>query len=139
MTQKSAFDQARKSRDVKLMAVQQGQQTLSCSSQSTNAMNGGLRRTVTVTNPQGLHLRPIQVFVETAAKFQSEIYVRKGNEQRINGKSPIGLLGLGAEQGTELTLEVSGPDEQAALEALVDLLANIREEDSEPPSLPPKG
>jgi phosphocarrier protein HPr len=95
-------------------------------------MNGEtLRRTVTITNPQGLHMRPITAFVEMASRFQSQVYLSKEPGQRINGKSPLALLGLAAEQGTELTLETTGPDEQAALEALVEFLANVRtEEDS---------
>jgi phosphocarrier protein len=95
-------------------------------------MNGEtLRRTVTITNPQGLHMRPITAFVEMASRFQSQVFLSKEPGQRINGKSPLALLGLAAEQGTQLTLEISGPDEQAALEALVEFLANVRtQEDS---------
>lgn len=92
-----------------------------------------VRRKVTITNPQGLHLRPIQMFVEVAGKFQSNVYVMKEGGERINGKSPLGLLGLGAEQGTELILEVSGPDQDAALEALADLIVNVRAQEDEPP------
>src|SRR5437867_45267 len=90
-----------------------------------------VRRKVTITNPQGLHLRPIQVFVELAGRFQSEVIVHKEGGERINGKSPLGLLGLGAEQGTELTLEVSGPDQDQAIEALTELLANVRAQEEE--------
>jgi phosphocarrier protein HPr len=90
-------------------------------------MNGEtLRRTVTINNPQGLHMRPITAFVEVAARFQSQVLVSKEPGQRINGKSPLALLGLAAEQGTQLTLEISGPDEQAALDALVEFLENVR-------------
>jgi phosphocarrier protein len=85
-----------------------------------------LQRTVTITNPQGLHMRPITAFVEMASRFQSQVYLSKEPGQRINGKSPLALLGLAAEQGTLLTLETSGPDEQAALDALVEFLANVR-------------
>jgi phosphocarrier protein len=91
------------------------------------AMNGEtLRHTVTINNPQGLHMRPITAFVEMATRFQSQVLVSKEPGQRINGKSPLALLGLAAEQGTELTLEISGPDEQAALDALVEFLTNLR-------------
>ena len=85
-----------------------------------------LQRTVTITNPQGLHMRPITAFVEMASRFQSQVYLSKEPGQRINGKSPLALLGLAAEQGTELILEISGPDEQAALDALADFLINLR-------------
>src|SRR4051794_15993593 len=96
-------------------------------------MNGEpLRCKVTITNPQGFHMRPITAFVELAGKYQSAIFVFKDDGQRINGKSPLGLLGLAAEQGTELTLEASGPDQQEALKALVGLVSSfITEENPE--------
>ena len=82
-----------------------------------------LRSTFTVANPQGLHMRPITAFVEAANKFQSDVFLSKEGIAKINGKSPLGLLGLAAEQGTELTLEVNGPDAAEALPALLDVLA----------------
>ena len=86
-------------------------------------MNGEpLRRTFTVSNPQGLHMRPITAFVEMANKFQSDVFLAKGGAAKINGKSPLGLLGLAAEQGTELVLEVDGPDAAEALDALLTVL-----------------
>ncbi len=98
-------------------------------------MNGEiLRQTVVITNPHGFHMRPLTVFVEIARKFQSTVFVCK-NEQRSNGKSPLELMTLGAEQGTELVLEVSGSDAQAALEALVPVLAAPSPEDLIPPAV----
>lgn len=100
-------------------------------------MNGTLRRIVIVSNPQGLHMRPITAFVERAGKFRSAVYLSRQEGQRINGKSPLALLGLAAEQGTELILEVSGPDEQDALNSLAEFLANFKtEEDFEIPRAP---
>lgn len=80
-------------------------------------------------------MRPITAFVERAGKFRSSIYLSKPQGERINGKSPLALLGLAAEQGTELILEVSGPDEQDALTALADFLATFNtEEDFDAPA-----
>jgi phosphotransferase system HPr (HPr) family protein len=93
------------------------------------AMNGEpLRRIFTVSNPQGLHMRPITAFVEVANKFQSEVFLAKEGDDRINGKSPLGLLSLAAEQGTVLVLEVAGPDAEEALLALLDVLSKVPEE-----------
>jgi phosphotransferase system HPr (HPr) family protein len=94
-------------------------------------MNGvPLQRTVIINNLQGLHMRPISAFVEMAGKFKSSVFVtKKGNGERINGKSPLSLLGLAAEKGTELILEVSGPDEQEALDALAQFLSTLNTED----------
>lgn len=101
-------------------------------------MNGSpLRRIVIVSNPQGLHMRPITAFVEKAGKFQSSVYLSREEGQRINGKSPLALLGLAAEKGTELILEVTGPDEEDALATLSEFLAGFRtEEDFETPQAP---
>jgi phosphocarrier protein len=94
-------------------------------------MNGEpLRSKVTITNAQGLHMRPMQAFVQLAGQFQSTVHVCK-EDQRVDGKSPWGLLSLGAEQGTELTLEVCGPDQQQALDALVAFLNRLPEEDEQ--------
>ncbi len=93
-------------------------------------MNGEpLRSTFTVSNPQGLHMRPITAFVEEANKFQSAVFLGKEGNAKINGKSPLGLLELAAEQGTVLTLEVLGPDAAEALQALLDVLAKTSVEE----------
>ncbi len=81
-----------------------------------------LRQTVTITNPQGLHMRPLSAFVKAAAQFQSLILVAKNPGEPINGKSFINLLTLAAEQGTVLTIEASGPDAPQALETLLEIL-----------------
>jgi phosphocarrier protein HPr len=81
-----------------------------------------IERRVTITNPQGFHMRPATMFAQLAGKFESTVTVKKG-DQRINGKSPLELMVLGADQGTELILEVSGPDASAAAEALARILA----------------
>jgi phosphotransferase system HPr (HPr) family protein len=79
---------------------------------------------VIVTNPNGFHLRPMAAFAETALPFQSQVTVAKG-DLRVDGKSPLQLMGLAAEQGQQLLIEVSGPDAPAALDALMDLLADL--------------
>jgi phosphotransferase system HPr (HPr) family protein len=106
---------------------------------SSFAMNGQLyQRVVTITNPQGFHMRPATAFAQLAGRFQSSVTVGKG-DQRINGKSPLELMFLGAEQGTELLLEVSGPDAVAALAALAELLAAPSLDDVPEAAGPPPG
>jgi len=84
-----------------------------------------LRRKVQITNPQGLHLRPMQAFVALALQFHSKVRVQRNEAEPVDGKSIMSLMLLGAEPGSELTVEVEGPDGPAALDALVDLLANL--------------
>ncbi len=86
-------------------------------------------RTVTIVSPHGLHLRPIQAFVALANQYQCEVFVSKGS-LRINGKSPILLLGLEATPGTELVLEATGPDAGRAIDGLAEALARVFPEDS---------
>ena len=90
-----------------------------------------VRRKVTILSPHGFHLRPIRLFVELAGRFQSDVHVMKEGGERINGRSALNLLGLGAQQGTELIIEVCGPDQSEALEALSNLLAAYRAEEDE--------
>jgi phosphotransferase system HPr (HPr) family protein len=76
---------------------------------------------VTVVNQLGLHARAAARFVHLATRFQSQI--RVGHGARImDGKSIMGILLLAAARGTEITLMASGPDEQAAIDALVQLV-----------------
>jgi phosphotransferase system HPr (HPr) family protein len=108
-------------------------------SPSSLAMNGQtFQRPVTITNPQGFHMRPATAFAQLAGKYESTVTVCKG-DQRINGKSPLELMFLGAEQGTELILEVSGSDASAALEALAELMAAPSLDDVPESPGPPKG
>jgi phosphocarrier protein HPr len=82
------------------------------------------RRTVTITSPHGLHMRPAQAFVALVNQYQCEVSVCKG-EQRVSGKSILGLVGLYAPQGTKLILEVSGLDADAAIEPLAEALVRV--------------
>jgi Phosphotransferase System HPr (HPr) Family len=77
-----------------------------------------IEQTVTILNRKGLHTRPAALLVKTAARFQSELTLAKDGFE-INGKSIIGVMTLAAEQGSQLTIRVEGPDEEEAAAALV--------------------
>jgi phosphocarrier protein len=80
------------------------------------------RRQVEIVNALGLHLRPAAKFVKTADGFKAEIRVHfKGQE--FDGRSILALATLAAERGSRLELEASGPDAEAALDALAELVA----------------
>jgi len=72
-----------------------------------------IEKKVTVNNRLGLHARPSAQVVQTASKYESEIYLSKGS-MTINVKSMLGVMALAAEYGTELILRVEGPDEKEA-------------------------
>jgi phosphotransferase system HPr (HPr) family protein len=101
-------------------------------SEGPDAMNGDtLHSTVVVTNPQGFHMRPVTAFAELANRFQSTVTVTKDGKA-VNGKSPLELMFLAAEQGSRLELQVSGPDAREALHALVELINTLRFDDENP-------
>ena len=79
-------------------------------------------RSVTVVNPLGLHARAAARFVHLATRFDSQ--VRVGRDSKVmDGKSIMGILLLAAARGTSLTITAEGPDEQAAVDALAQLVA----------------
>jgi phosphocarrier protein len=78
-------------------------------------------RTVTVVNQLGLHARAAAKFVHLATRFESQIRVIR-NAKVMDGKSIMGILLLAAARGTAITVEAVGVDEQAAVDALVQLV-----------------
>ena len=81
-----------------------------------------VKKTVIVRNKQGLHARPAALFVQIANKFDSRVTVTY-NDEKVNGKSIMGILMLGAEQGTEINIEADGKDAEAALVELEKIIS----------------
>jgi phosphocarrier protein len=80
------------------------------------------RRQVVIVNAHGVHMRPSVKFVKLANSFQSELWVHY-RDAKANGKSILEMTGLAAECGAELELEATGPDAEALLDALAELVA----------------
>lgn len=76
---------------------------------------------VVIPNTLGLHARPASLFAKLAEKFKSKIIVEKDG-MTVNGKSIMSLLMLVAECGSTLIIKAEGPDEDEAIEALVNLV-----------------
>jgi len=85
-------------------------------------------QTVTIINRAGIHARPAAVLVESAKNFKSTIYLEKGNF-RINAKSILGIMTLGAGYGNKLKIIAEGDDEAGAVAALVRLFESKFEEE----------
>ena len=85
---------------------------------------------VTLTNRHGLHARPAHLFVQTANSYAARLQVRRtDSEERVDGKSIMGMMMLAAESGAELELVAEGPDAGPLLRALSELVAaNFGEE-----------
>ena len=73
-----------------------------------------IRKEIIVNNKLGLHARPAALFVQAANKFDARIAVIKDKE-KVNGKSIMGILMLGVEQGSTIIIEVEGHDANAAI------------------------
>jgi phosphocarrier protein len=83
---------------------------------------------VTVINRAGIHARPSALLVQTTKNFKCSIYIEK-NSDRINAKSIMGIITLGATYGTELKVITDGEDEEAAVEAIARLFESKFEEE----------
>ena len=82
-----------------------------------------LEQQFVIINKLGLHARASALFVKTASQYKSDITVfREGIE--VNGKSIMGIMMLAAAKGTEIVLNVAGPDETEAFEKLAELIQN---------------
>ncbi|WP_372639260.1 HPr family phosphocarrier protein [Fodinibius sp.] len=80
-----------------------------------------IREKVKIVNDAGLHARPAAALVKLASKFKSDFFIHMYG-YRVNGKSILGVMTLAAEQGAELELEIDGEDEEAAAEAIIELI-----------------
>ena len=78
-------------------------------------------RDVEIKNKLGLHARAAAKLVHVAAKFKSDIKIRKGDEE-VDGKSILGILLLAAGRGSTIKIRADGPDEREALDAIENLI-----------------
>jgi phosphocarrier protein HPr len=85
-------------------------------------------QTVVVQNRAGIHARPAALLVQTASKFKSSIFFEKNNE-RVNGKSIMGVITLGAVFSTKIKVVADGNDEEEAVRAIADLFDKKFEEE----------
>ena len=79
--------------------------------------------TTTISNKLGLHARASAKLTKLAGSFPCEVWNAKG-ERRVNAKSIMGVMMLAASQGSMVTLEANGTDEQDAIAALSALIAD---------------
>jgi len=81
------------------------------------------QRNVEIINKLGLHARAAAKLTQTAGQFQSEVWLTRNN-RRVNGKSIMGVMMLAANKGSVVAIETSGPDEDAAMDALSQLIGD---------------
>lgn len=87
------------------------------------AAESALSRDLPIVNKKGLHARATAKFVQCCEKFDAEITVAKDGDM-VGGSSIMGILTLGAAQGSTITVTATGPQAQEALDALAALVAS---------------
>jgi len=81
------------------------------------------QREIEIVNKLGLHARASAKLTQLAAKYQSDVQMAR-NGRKVNAKSIMGVMMLAAGKGSKVTLEVNGPDENEAMDALAALIAD---------------
>src|SRR5438270_13006357 len=82
-----------------------------------------LSREMLIINKRGLHARASAKFVQMVERFNAEVWVTKGGET-VGGTSIMGLMMLSAGPGTSIVVSAIGPDAQAAIDAITELVAS---------------
>ena len=80
-----------------------------------------IKQSITISNKLGLHARASAKLTKLAGSFQSDVFMAR-NDRRVNAKSIMGVMMLAAGVGSVVELEVTGPDEQPAMDALLALI-----------------
>lgn len=88
-----------------------------------------MRAQVEICNNKGLHARASAKFVKLASSFESQIHVIK-DDNTVDALSIMGLLMLAASKGSTIEIEAEGTDAEAAVTALVELVANRFDEEA---------
>jgi phosphocarrier protein len=84
---------------------------------------GAVSRELPIINKRGLHARASAKFVQTVERFQAEVWVTRGGET-VGGTSIMGLMMLSAGPGTTITVSATGPEAEAAITAISELVAS---------------
>ncbi|HEY3295828.1 MAG TPA: HPr family phosphocarrier protein [bacterium] len=82
-----------------------------------------IQKEFVLQNRLGLHIRPAALFTKIASKYKSDVFLVR-DRMRVNAKSIMGVMMLAAGQGTKLTLECIGEDEEALAAELMILIEN---------------
>ena len=82
-----------------------------------------IKSTISISNKLGLHARASAKLTKLAGRFKSEIHLGR-NSRRVNAKSILGVMMLAAGQGSEISIEVDGEDEELAMQGLLELIAD---------------
>jgi phosphocarrier protein HPr len=85
--------------------------------------SGAVTREIPIINKRGLHARASAKFVKMVEQFDAEVLVTRGGET-VGGTSIMGLMMLSAGPGTTIVVSATGPQAEAAIAALAELVGN---------------
>jgi phosphocarrier protein len=85
--------------------------------------SGAVSREIAIINKRGLHARASAKFVQMVERFNAEVWVTRGGET-VGGTSIMGLMMLSAGPGTTIVVSAIGPEAQAAVDAITELVAS---------------
>jgi phosphocarrier protein len=80
-----------------------------------------IKTSISISNKLGLHARASAKLTKLAGSFQSDVFMTR-NDRRVNAKSIMGVMMLAAGIGSVVEIEVTGADEQKAMDALTALI-----------------
>ena len=83
-----------------------------------------VEKNIVVKNETGLHARPAASLVQFVKNFEGDVEIIKDNKT-ANAKSIFNVMALGISKGTEITVRVSGENEQENLDKLIEFIENL--------------
>jgi phosphocarrier protein HPr len=86
-----------------------------------------IKKKVKIINKLGLHARASSKLTQLASQFNSEIFLIK-NSKKVNATNIMDILMLAASVGSEVEIQVSGPDEKKAIKQISELFENYFDE-----------
>lgn len=93
------------------------------STKEDSVTDGAVSRDLVIVNQRGLHARASAKFVQLADSFSATISVEKDG-MKVGGTSIMGLMMLAASPGCSIRVTVHGPDAEAAMTAIAELVAS---------------
>jgi phosphocarrier protein HPr len=90
---------------------------------------GAVSREIPIINKRGLHARASAKFVQMVERFNAEVWVTRGSET-VGGTSIMGLMMLSAGPGTSIVVSAVGPEAEAAIAAITELVGSKFNEES---------
>ena len=81
------------------------------------------QREVEIVNKLGLHARASAKLTQLAARYRSDVQMSR-NGRKVNAKSIMGVMMLAAGKGSKVLIEIDGPDEAEAMDAIVALIGD---------------